>query len=75
MADTMSHPFARPLPRIDEQLTTLVTLQADTRHQLEQVRREITRLHAHELTLVGTYGQREARIDGLLDERLTAAGV
>jgi hypothetical protein len=45
-----------------------------TRDQLEQVRREIARLHAHELTLTTTYGQREKRIDGLLDERLTAAG-
>jgi hypothetical protein len=26
---TMGSPFARPLPRIDEQLTTLVALQAD----------------------------------------------
>jgi hypothetical protein len=71
----MGSPFARPVPRIDEQLTTLVTLQHDTLAQLEQVRREITRLHAHELTLTATYGQREKRIDGLLDERLMSVGV
>ena len=65
--------FARPIKSVDEQLATLVALQHDTAAQLASVRRQIAEAQSHELALVQTYGSREQRIDGLLDERLLAA--
>lgn len=79
-----SDPFARDLPKVDEQLATLADMQADCAEQLASVRHEITttiaamrakvtKLQDHELTLMSTYETRQQRIDGLLDERLRAA--
>lgn len=80
----MADPFARPTPRVDEQLATLVALQKDTAAQLRSVRRQITEtiatmraavteLEEYELALVHTYSNREQRIDLLLDERLISS--
>jgi hypothetical protein len=68
----MANAFARPIQRVDEQLTTLAELQRDTASQLDYLRRQMAELVTAERSLFGALASRQRRIDSLLDERLLA---
>lgn len=60
----------RPLALVDGELRTLVSLQHDATQQLASIRRQITELQCHELSVIASVDMRNRKIDRLLDQRL-----